>query len=282
MRNLTHQGMVPCPRSDRESQNRHSDWSQSDSKESVLADTLRSLLPTLPNGNRHIWTNTSKWVTSEDVTLGRLCSYSSDAAIIQNIAIAKLNNLRALALKMKMPSEPKPTTLSILTGIKAHHLSIDLTSDNPEAGKANSKKPERLIKLGIFLNKNIQCYVLTMFSSSLISEADSKREIYVLRSGCVTRTKVTIFKGRTHLEAQSLLCVFKRKFSLSVILKEAHMPFTISTNTHTYVHHSCLEARSLPFCRKNNCSDFLTDFSKKSVFYVHTSIHRKRNMIIRY
>lgn len=150
MRKLTHQGTVPCPRSDRESQNRHSDWSQSDSKESVLADTLISLLPTLPNGNRHIWTNTSKWVTSEDVTLGRLCSYSSDAAIIQNIAIAKLNNLRALVLKMKMPSEPKPTTLSILTGIKAHHLSIDLTSDNPEAGKANSKKPECLIKLGIF------------------------------------------------------------------------------------------------------------------------------------
>lgn len=142
MRKLTHQGTVPCPRSDRESQNRHSDWSRSDSKESVLADALISLLPTLPNGNRHIWTNTSKWVTSEDVTLGRLCSYSSDAAIIQNIAIAKLNNLRALALKMKMPSEPKPTTLNILTGIKGHHhLSIDLTSDNPESGKANSKKP---------------------------------------------------------------------------------------------------------------------------------------------
>lgn len=117
-----------------------------------------------------------------------------------------------------------------------------------------------------------------MFSSSLISEADSKREIYVLRSGCVTRTKVTIFKGRTHLEAQILLCVFKRKFSLSVILKEPHLPFTISTNTHTYVHHGCLEARSLSFCRKNNCSDFLTDFSKKKcVLCTHIHSQKKKH-----
>lgn len=44
---------------------------------------------------------TPKWVT-KDVTLGRLYSYASDAAIIQNIATAK-NDLRALDLKMKMP-----------------------------------------------------------------------------------------------------------------------------------------------------------------------------------
>lgn len=73
------------------------------------------LLPTLPNGNvtdfnRHSWTNKSKWVTSEDVALGRLCSYSSDAAIIQNTATAKRNTPRALYLQLKIPSEPPSMT----------------------------------------------------------------------------------------------------------------------------------------------------------------------------
>ena len=52
---------------------------------------------------------------------------------VQNNAAAKLNNLRALDLKMKMPSESKPRTLA---GIKAHHWSRDLISDNPKSGKA--------------------------------------------------------------------------------------------------------------------------------------------------
>lgn len=64
-----------------------------------------------------------------------------DAAIIQNTATAKLNNLGALDVKLEMSSEPKPMTLNILTWIKAHHFSTDLTFDNPKSRKANSKKP---------------------------------------------------------------------------------------------------------------------------------------------
>lgn len=95
------------------------------------------LLPTLPNGNvnRHSWTNKSKWVTSEDVALGRFCSQSSDAAIIQNTATAKRNNLRALYLQLKIPSEPPPMTWNIFNGDKSlsfvHQFDF-LTTQNQE------------------------------------------------------------------------------------------------------------------------------------------------------
>lgn len=113
------------------------------------------LLPTLPNSNatdfnRHTWTNTSKWVTSEDVALGRLCSYSSDAAIIQNIATAKLNNLRVLDLKVKMPSEPKPMTLSIFNWDKSSSFEHRFDFWQPKIRKSLFKKTCCLIKLGIF------------------------------------------------------------------------------------------------------------------------------------
>lgn len=74
----------------------------------------------------------------------------------KNTATAKLNNLGALDAKRKMTSAPKPMTLNIFTWIIAH-LSTDLTSDNLNSRKANSKKKKKNLVLGqsrYFLNKN--------------------------------------------------------------------------------------------------------------------------------
>lgn len=132
----TNQGTVTCPRSVREQQNGGSDLSQSNSKESILRRPARRCFPLYPMSLILI------------DTLERIHPNGSprkmspwDAAIIQNTATAKLNNLGALDVKMEMSSEPKPMTLNILTWIKAHHLSTDLTFDNPKSRKANSKKP---------------------------------------------------------------------------------------------------------------------------------------------
>lgn len=113
------------------------------------------LLPTLSNGNvtdfnRHSRTNTSKWVTSEDVALGRLCSYSSDAVIIPNTATAELNDLWALDLKIKMPSEPKPMTLDIFNWDKSSSFEHRFDVWQPKIRKTQFKKTYCLIKLGIF------------------------------------------------------------------------------------------------------------------------------------
>lgn len=97
------------------------------------------LLPTLPNGNinRHSWTNKSKWVTSKDVALGRFCSYSSDAAIIRNIATAKRNNLRELFIcNWKYLQNLHLWHEISLTGIKACHLHIDLIFWQPKIRKS--------------------------------------------------------------------------------------------------------------------------------------------------
>lgn len=115
-----------------------------------------------------------------------------------------------------------------------------------------------------------------MFSSSFIWEADCKgEEVFVfLRNGCSTGAKVTILKGGAHLDAQNCY-LFKKKFSLLVMLKELHLPFTISTNTHAYVQNNCLEACSFPVCRKSNCFFFQVFLTKSCISFIH--IHPQKS-----
>lgn len=80
---------------------------------------------------------------------------------------------------------------------------------------------------------------------------------------------------------QILLYPFKKKFSFSVILKERHLPFTLSTNMHAHVQNDRPEACSFPFCRKSNCSDFLSDFSNKKCFiYTHPQKNKYDNQAL--
>lgn len=63
-------------------------------------------------------------------------------AFINHAATVKLYNLRALDLKMKMPSETRPMTLNILNWDKSSSFEhrFDFLTTPPKSGKANSKK----------------------------------------------------------------------------------------------------------------------------------------------
>lgn len=87
-----------------------------------------------------LWTNKSKWVISEDVTLGRFCSYSSDVAIIQNTATAERNDLRALYLQLKIPSEPPPRTWDIFNRDKGLSFAHQFDFLATEIRKSHSKE----------------------------------------------------------------------------------------------------------------------------------------------
>lgn len=68
------------------------------------------------------------------------------------------------------------------------------------------------------------------------------RILYVLRNVCITTAKETILKGSTHLDAQILLDLFKKKKKkASVIPKETHLPFTSNMNAQHMLRMTVLE-----------------------------------------
>lgn len=97
-----------------------------------------------------------------------------------------------------------------------------------------------------------------------------------MHSGYITIVKVAILKDNIHLDAQIQLYLFFRIFGPSVIPKETHLSFSISTDTHAYVQNDCPEACS--FLLQKQRFDFLSDFLKiKTVLYLYTPIRRKIN-----
>lgn len=75
-----------------------------------------------------------------------------------------------------------------------------------------------------------------MFSSSLISKADSECEFFMFCAMVVITSQGDYFEGQYSFGCTgSVTFVKKKKKSrLLVIPKETHLPFTISTNMHMF------------------------------------------------